>query len=112
MAFAMKDILLDERIGLRGQVDFQAILDAELSPAQRTSSVPIFLSSARFTSRTSEGAFTQQLQPPLAILDAATKVRTYIESASVPFSMPNLDASTARVVVLGSSFGHDGPGRR
>ena len=64
-----------------------------------TSSVPIFLSSARFTSRTSEGAFTQQLQPPLAIPDTATKVRTYIESASVPFSMPNLDASTARVVV-------------
>ena len=64
-----------------------------------TSSVPIFLSSARYTSRTSEGAFTQQLQPPLAIPDTATKVRTYIESASVPFSMPNLDASTARVVV-------------
>ena len=64
-----------------------------------TSSVPIFLSSARFTSRTSEGAFTQQLQPPLAIPDTATKVRTYVESASVPFSMPNLDASTARVVV-------------
>ena len=51
-----------------------------------TSSVPIFLSSARYTSRTSEGAFTQQLQPPLAIPDTATKVRTYIESASVPFS--------------------------
>ena len=64
-----------------------------------TSSVPIFLSSARYTSRTSEGAFTQQLQPPLAIPDTATKVRTYVESASVPFSMPNLDASTARVVV-------------
>ena len=64
-----------------------------------TTSVPLFLSSARVTSRTSEGAFTQQLSPPLAVPDTATAVRCYVESASVPFSMPNLDASTAKVVV-------------
>jgi hypothetical protein len=74
--------------------------------------VPLFLSSSRDESGDSdETSFTVRLQPPLRISDKATKVSAYIDSATVPYSFPNLTSSTAKVVVrmpLGAGYGNSG----
>lgn len=64
-----------------------------------TTSIPLFLSSNRVSSSTSEAAFTQQLKPPIAVPSDAKAVRCYVDSATIPFSFPNLDETTAKVVV-------------
>ena len=64
-----------------------------------TTSVPLFLSSNRVSSSTSEAAFSQQLKPPLSIPDSAKAVRVYVDSATIPYSFPNVDSATAKVVV-------------
>ena len=64
-----------------------------------TTSVPLFLSSNRVSSSTSEAAFSQQLKPPLSIPDGAKAVRVYVDSATIPYSFPNVDTATAKVVV-------------
>ena len=64
-----------------------------------TTSIPLFLSSNRVSSSTSEAAFTQQLKPPIAVPSDAKAVRCYVDSATIPFGFPNLDETTAKVVV-------------
>ena len=64
-----------------------------------TTSIPLFLSSNRVSSSTSEAAFTQQLKPPLTIPDNAKAVRVYVDSATIPYSFPNVSSTTAKVVV-------------
>ena len=64
-----------------------------------TTSIPLFLSSNRVSSSTSEAAFTQQLKPPIAIPDSAKAVRVYVDSATIPYSFPNVSSTTAKVVV-------------
>lgn len=64
-----------------------------------TTSIPLFLSSNRVSSSTSEAAFTQQLKPPLSIPDGAKAVRCYVDSATIPYSFPNVSSTTSRVVV-------------
>ena len=63
-------------------------------------SVPLFLSSAQTDgSVPNEGTFTQTLRPPLRIPDNARQVQVSIDSATVPFSFPNLTMDTAKVLV-------------
>lgn len=64
-----------------------------------TTSIPLFLSSNRVSSSTSEAAFSQQLKPPLSIPDGAKAVRCYVDSATIPYSFPNVSSTTSRVVV-------------
>ena len=64
-----------------------------------TTSIPLFLSSNRVSSSTSEAAFTQQLKPPIAVPSDAKAVRCYVDSATVPYSFPNVSNTTSRVVV-------------
>ena len=64
-----------------------------------TTSVPLFLSSALSSSSTSEGAFSRQLTPPLRIPENAKRVSVSVDSATIPFSFPNLTATTAQVMV-------------
>ena len=75
-------------------------------------SVPLFLSSSRdVTGDTDETSFTVRLSPPLIISDQAKKVTAFIDSATVPYSFPNVTASTGTVVVripLGEGHGNSG----
>ena len=61
---------------------------------------PLFLSSSRDISNdTDETSFTCRLTPPLRISEQAKKVSAYIDSATIPYTFPNLDSSTSSVVV-------------
>ena len=75
-------------------------------------SVPLFLSSSRdVTGDTDETSFTVRLSPPLNISDQAKKVTAFIDSATVPYSFPNVTASTGTVDVripLGEGHGNSG----
>jgi hypothetical protein len=71
-----------------------------------TTSIPLFLSSSRVSDSSSEAAFTQQLTPPLTIPDTAKAVRVYVDSATIPYSFPNVSSTTSKVSVklpLGTS---------
>ena len=71
-----------------------------------TTSIPLFLSSSRVSNSSSEAAFTQQLTPPLTIPDTAKAVRVYVDSATIPYSFPNVSSTTSKVSVklpLGTS---------
>ena len=80
--------------------------------AKAKQAVPLFLSSSRDISNdTDETSFTVRLEPPLKISDQATKVSAYIDSATVPYSFPNVTESTGKVVVripLGDGHGVSG----
>ena len=59
-------------------------------------SVPLFLSSSRdVTGDTDETSFTVRLSPPLNISDQAKKVTAFIDSATVPYSFPNVTAQAS-----------------
>ena len=61
---------------------------------------PLFLSSSRDATNDSyETSFTCRLTPPLRISEKASKVSAYIDSATIPYSFPNLSATTSKVVV-------------
>ena len=75
--------------------------------------IPLFLSSSRGVTDNDgdETSFTVPLTPPLNISDQAKKVTAYIDSATVPYSFPNVTSSTGTVVVripLGAGRGHSG----
>ena len=80
--------------------------------AKAKQAVPLFLSSSRDISNdTDETSFTVRLEPPLKISDQATKVSAYIDSATVPYSFPNVTQTTGEVVVripLGEGYGNSG----
>ena len=75
-------------------------------------STPLFLSSSKdATGDSDETSFTVRLEPPLRISDTATKVSAYIDSATVPYSFPNVTSTTGTVVVrmpLGVGQGNSG----
>ena len=78
----------------------------------RVKSTPLFLSSSKdATGDSDETSFTVRLEPPLRISDTATKVSAYIDSATVPYSFPNVTATTGTVVArmpLGAGQGNSG----
>ena len=75
-------------------------------------STPLFLSSSKdATGDSDETSFTVRLEPPLRISDTAKKVSAYIDSATVPYSFPNVTSTTGTVVVrmpLGTGQGNSG----
>ena len=75
-------------------------------------SVPLFLSSSKdVTGDTDETSFTVRLSPPLNISDQAKKVTAFIDSATIPYSFPNVSSSTSTVIVripLGAGQGNSG----
>ena len=77
-----------------------------------STSIPLFLSSSKdATDDSDETSFTVRLQPPLRLSDTATKVSAYIDSATVPYSFPNVTATTGKVVVripLGPGYSNSG----
>ena len=75
-------------------------------------SVPLFLSSSKdVTGDADETSFTVRLSPPLNISDQAKKVTAFIDSATIPYSFPNVSSSTSTVIVripLGAGQGNSG----
>ena len=68
--------------------------------ANAKQATPLFLSSSRdATNDSDETSFTCRLTPPLRISEKASKVSAYIDSATIPYSFPNLSDTTSKVVV-------------